>query len=602
MATNHSQGSNSFSLVRFAYFEADFDSGQLRKRGVRMRIRPQSLEVLRYLIERPGQVVTREELQRQLWPGEVFVDFDKSLNTAVAQLRAVLHDSADRPRFIETLPRRGYRFVAEVQPVVVPASAAEPQAPRMRLLVLPFLNASGDPAQEYFADAMTDEIITALAGVLPEDLAVIARTTAMHYKGTRKDVGTIGREMNVDYLIEGGVVRWNEHLAVNVQLIQVSDQAHLFAKKYDAQMRDVFTLHNCVAQEIARHLPGLSRRLHDEVLPAGQVRRKPTDDIVAYNDCLKGRCEIWSFGPESAAKAQQYFEAALARDPEFALAYCGLAQLYWYIGFAGFAPSRQTDPVGRFYALRAIEIDPTLAEAHALLSYYPKQRQFNDPLSYYDWPASLKDVVRARELNPRSSIVQLRYAIILMILGRTEEAAAELERALESDPLSAEVRSWFVEVLCLARQPQRALEQALRLVELEPHTFMSHCVLSHAYLTMQCYDQGAAAARKAVELSGGLPLMLGWLGLPLGLGGQAAEARAVLERLRALAGQRYVPPTSFAWLHLGLGEIDEAFVWMDKAVDAPDRMMSPIKTYPFFDPIRSDPRFTALLRKMNLDA
>ncbi len=567
-----------------------------------MRVRPQSFAILRYLIERPGQVVTREELQRQLWPGEVFVDFEKSLNTAVAQLRAVLHDSADRPRFIETLPKRGYRVIADFQARTLPVSGADEQPRRARLLVLPFLNSSSDPAQEYFADAMTDEIITALAGVAPEQLAVIARTTAMHYKNTHKDVGSIGRELNVDYVVEGGVVCWNEHLTVNVQLIQVCDQAHLFAKKYDAQMRDVFTLHNCVAQEIVRHVPAIADRLPDEVIPAGQVRRKPTDDLVAYNDYIKARYEMWSLAPDSIAKAQQHFEAALARDPEFALAYCGLAQLYWYIGFAGFAPSKQTDPVGRFHALRAIEIDPNLAEAHALLSYYPKQRQYNEPLSYYDWPASLKDVVRARELNPKSSIVQLRYAIILMVLGRTEEAAAELEQALDSDPLSVELRNWFVEILCLSRQHERALEQALRLVELEPDSFMSHCVLGHAYLTMQRYDLSAAAARKGVELSGGLPLMLGWLGLPLGLGGRAAEARALLDRLHILASQRYVPPTSFAWLHLGLGEIDEAFVWMDKAVDAPDRMMSPIKTYPFFDPIRSDPRFTALLRKMNLDA
>ncbi len=587
-------------VVRFDCFELDIAAGRLRKRGIRISLPGQSCQVLAALLERPGQVVTREELQHRLWPGDVFVDFENNLNTAVARLREALGDSAERPRFIETLPKHGYRFIADINPPVPATAEAKPS--RVRLLVLPFLNLSGDPAQEYFSDAITDEIITALAGVAPEQLAVIARTTAMHYRGSHKEVGRIGRELNVDYVVEGGVLRWNDHLGVNVQLIQSSDQAHLFARKYDAQMRDMFSLHSCIAQEIARNVPGVAERMRDEVIPSGQVSRKPTEDLGAYNEYIKARYEMWKMTPEGIAKGKQHLEAALTRDPEFALAYCGLAQLYWYIGFGGWAPSKETDPVGRFYALRAIEIDPTLAEGHALLSYYPKQRRYNDPLSYYDWPASLKDVVRARELNPRSQLVQLRYAIVLMVLGRTEEAAAELERALESDPLSVEVRNWFVEILCLARQGERALEQARRLVEIEPESFMSYCILGHAYLAMQSYDESAAAERKAVDLSGGSPLMLGWLGLPLGLAGHTTEARAVLTQLHAVAEKRYVPPTCFAWTHLGLGELDEAFEWMDRAVDAPDRMMSPIKTYAFFDPLRADPRFAALLRKMNLES
>ncbi len=584
--------------VRFDCFELDLAAGRLLKHGIRIGLPGQSVQVLTALLERPGEVVPREELRRRLWPDEVFVDFDNNLNTAVARLREALGDSAERPRFIETLPKRGYRFTAAVAEL----PSAETQPRRARLAVLPFVNLSGDPAQEYFSDAMTDEIITALASVAPEHLAVIARTTAMHYKGTHQDVAHIGRELHVDYVVEGGVLRWNDQLGINVQLIQTSDQAHLFAKKYDAAMRDVFNLHTCIAQEIASRLPAIQDRVGDEIIPAEQVRHKPTEDLVAYNEYIKGRYELWKVTPEALAKAKQHFEAAVARDPEFALAYCALAQVYWYIGFGGFAPSKQTDPVGRFYALRAIEIDPALAESHALLSYYPKQRHYNEPLCYYDWAASLKDAVRARELNPRSPLVQVRYAIVLMVLGRLEESAAELEQALESDPLSLELRNWFVEVLCLGRQGERALEQARQLVELEPGHFISHWLLGHAYLALERYEESAGATRRAVELCGGLPLPLGWLGLSVGLGGHPAEARAILERLHAIAKQAYVPPTCFAWTHLGLGEIDEAFVWMDRAVDAPDRMMSPIKNYPFFDPLRGDPRFTALLRKMNLES
>jgi TolB-like protein/Flp pilus assembly protein TadD len=598
MPINHARRGATHHVVRFDCFEADLDSSQLRKRGMKMKLRPQSFQLLMSLIEHPGEVVKRDTLQRLLWPGEVFVNFEKSLNTAMAQLRQVLGDSADRPRFIETLPKLGYRFIADVYRP--PSAVAEAEPVRARLLVLPFVNLSGDPAQEYFSDAMTDEIITALAGFAPEELAVIARSTAMHYKRTHKDITQIGHELNVDYVVEGGVVRWSDHVNINVQLIQTGDHAHLFAKRYDAAMSDIFAVHDTIAQAVAARIPAVAERLRNGSTVGGRVRRKPTEDLVAYNEYIQGRHEIWKQTPEGHMAAKQHFEAALARDPEFALACVGLAELYWYIGFAGYAPSRETDRVGRFYALRAVEIDAKLAEAHAFLSYYPKQRYYEDKLCYYDWPAILKDLARARELNSDSQVVRLRYAIVLMILGHTDEAITELEQALESDPLSIDVHAWLGETLCFGRKYDQALEQALRLVELAPMRFLAHMVLGHAYLALERYEESIAALRKAVELSDGLPLALGWLGLSLGLGGHTAEARAVLDRLRALATQRYVLPTCFAWTHLGLGEIDDAFVWMERAIDAPDRMLRPIKTYPFLDPLRADPRFAALLHKMNL--
>lgn len=208
---------------------------------------------------------------------------------------------------------------------------------------------------------------------------------------------------------------------------------------------------------------------------------------------------------------------------------------------------------------------------YALLSYYPKQRFYNEPPCYYDWEASLKDAERARELNSASSLVQLRYALVLMILGRNEEAATELEHSLESDPLSLELRLWFIFVLYMLRQDERALAEALACVELDPDHFAAYFALGHTHLAGRRYEESAAALRKSVELSGGLPMMLGWLGLALGLAGKTAEAREVLARLHAIASRSYVPPTSFAWTYLGAGEIDEAFEWMDRAVDAPDR-------------------------------
>ena len=582
------------SIVRFGSYEVDLRAGQLRKHGVRINLRDQSFQVLAALLEHAGEVVAREELQQRLWHGDVFVDFENNLNTAVARLREALCDSSDHPHFIETLPRRGYRFVARV------AEACETPRPapaaRARLVVLPFVNLSGDPAQEYFSDAMTDEIISALASLAPEQLAVIARTTAMHYKGSHKDVAHIGRELEVDYVVEGGVRRIADQVAVNVQLIQSGDQAHLFARRYEADLRDIFCMQNSITQEVAAHIPSLAGEARGKA-----VQRKPTEDVTAYNEYIKGRYEMWKWTPEGVSKAKQHFEAALAHDHTFALACDSLANLHWYLGFWGFAPPDQMEPIRRFYAQRAVELDPTLAETRTLIAFHPEKCHYTDAY-VYNWSEAEVQMAHVRDLHPNSPFLRVGYATVLLVLGQTEKAAAELECALELDPLSLEVRFWLVEMLFFGHQYDRALKQAQQLLELEPDHQLAHMVLGHAYLGMQRFEESVAALRRAVETSGEFPLMLGWLGLALGLGGQTAQARMVLERLRAIGRQRFVLPTSFAWVHFGLGEIDEAFAWMERAVNRNDGWIPALKSYPFLDPIHADERFHALLRKLNLEA
>jgi TolB-like protein len=585
------------NLVRFGAYEVDLPAGQLYKRGIRINLRDKSFQVLAALLEHPGEVVTREELRQRLWREEVFVDFDNNLNTAIARLREALCDSADHPRFIETLPKRGYRFLQSI--LEPPQATVKDRARRARLLVLPFLNLSGDSAQEYFSDAMTDEIITALAGLAPEQLAVIARTTAMHYKGSHKDVYRIGRELNVDYVVEGGVRQTEDRVYVNLQLIQANDQTHLFAQKYDAEMRDIFSLHSCIAQAIARHIPVIASLRYGMIL-RGVVRRKPTEDLSAYHQYIKGRYEMWKMTGESLVEAKRHFEAALARDPKLAPACNALAELCWYIGLLGYTPSKETDLLGRSYVLRALEVDSASAETHVLLSFYPRKRNGGDEIDYYDWAEIQKQVARARELDPNSRLVRIRHAMVQAILGHIDEAVEELDRALEADPLSVDVRCWLAMILYLGRHLDEALTQGLRLLNLEPERFLPYYVLGYVYLGMQKFEESAAAFRNAIELSHELPMMLGWLGLSLGMGGNTLGALAVLDRLRRLARQRYVAPACFAWTYLGLGDIDEAFSWLERAVDAPDRWIEPIKTYPFLDPIRGDPRFAVLLRKMNL--
>jgi TolB-like protein len=583
------------NIVRFDCYEVDLASGQLYKRGIRIPLRDKSLVLLTALLEHPGGLVTREDLRRRLWGDDVFVDFDNNLNTILGRLREALNDSAEHPRYIETLPKRGYRFIAEVHPL--PSRSSEAAGHRPRLLVLPFVNLSGDPGEEYFSDAVTDEIITAIAALSPEHLGVIARTTAMRYKGSRKDVARIGRELGVDYVVEGGVNRAEVQVAINVQLIRVDDQTHLYANKYNAEVREIFNVENCIARTIATCI-GVTPTAAN---PGGgsavlAATKKPTEDLAAYNLYLQGRYHLYKSTPESTRKAKSYLEQAIARDPEFALAYVALGELYWSLGFYGFMPPKEACSVGLCYALRAVEIDNDLAETHALLGRYRKQVDFN-------WPETEREMSLALRLNPASPEVLYRHATsFLMPLGRLAEGVAELEAALENDPLDLNARTWLAALHWMGRQYYRAVEQVRLVLETDPNYPLGHGVLGQIRCMEHKFEEAIAAFRKAIELYGGAPMVSAWLGLSLAQGGHVAEARELVQNLHAMSARAYVPPTSFAWIHLGFGEIDEAFVWMDRAIEERDHMMTPIKSYPFLDPIRSDPRFAALLRKMKLES
>ncbi|HSC27106.1 MAG TPA: winged helix-turn-helix domain-containing protein, partial [Vicinamibacterales bacterium] len=507
--------------IRFGCFEADLAAHQLYKGGARIRLRDQSFQVLAALVEHPGQVVTREDLRHRLWTGDVFVDFENSLNTAVARLREALSESADRPRYIETLPRIGYRFIA---PVVESHDVSpQPVSPRPDggLVVLPFLNLSGDPAQEYFSDAITEEIITELAGLAPDTLRVIARTTAMRYKRTHKDVARIGRELGVDYVVEGGVRRTGDGVALNVQLVRTSDQKHVFARRYQAELSDLFGMQSLAAREIAGHVDigPVAEAIRVQLAAGARDTRKPTLNLAAYDEYLRGRHALATVTPAALATGRQHFEAAIARDPNLALAYDSLAEIYWYLGYFGFMRPIDAFSTGVLYAMRALEIDNTLGETHALLGQYHKQIDFN-------WPEVDREMARALELSPASPIVRERYAFnALMPRARLEEAVTELERALEWDPLSAPPRTMLAAVLLLWRRFDRAMEQARLLLDLEPNAYWAYLVIGACHRDRGMFEEAIAAHRRANELSGDSALTVGWLGLSLGLGGHAAEAR-----------------------------------------------------------------------------
>ena len=583
------------NLVRFDCYEVDLAAGQVYKRGARLRLADQPFRVLAFLLEHPGQVVTREDLRRRLWPDNVSVDFDNVLNTAVARLRDTLGDSAERPRFIETLPKRGYRFIAAVSQ---PPTTAEPALPpRSRLLVLPFVNVSGDPAQEYFSDAMTGEIITELAALAPGALALIARTTAMHYKGSNESIAHIGRELGVDYVVEGGVRRTSDRIAVSVTLVRASNQMHVFASRYDVELREMFDVQRSIARDIAEHIDvgPIAEAARPTLAVTTRRKTTPARNRDAYDEYVRGRHHLASLTPEAFAMARQHFEEAIAHDPEFALAYDALAEIYWYLGYVGYLSPHDAFSAGVLYAMRALEIDNTLGEPAAMLALYHKQVDYN-------WPEVNRAMARALELSPSSPIVRTRHAFnALMPQGQLEAAVEELQRALEQDPASAFIRSHLAIVLVLWRRWDKAMDQARMVLELEPKAYIAHLVRSVCYRERRRPEEAIAAQRLATELSGGSAAMLGWLGLMLAIGGKSADARSLLHQLHGRAANAYVPPASVAWIHLGLGEIDDAFEWLDRAVEAHDQLIMPIKSYAILDPIRADPRFLALLRKMHLD-
>lgn len=566
---------------RFGAFTADAATGRLYRGATRVPIRSKSFEVLLALLEQPGQVISREQLWRRLWPDDVFVDFENNLNTAVARLRAALNDTAARPKYIETVPRRGYRFIGQLSP---PFSRTG--KPPVRLVVLPLVNLSDDPAQERICDALTEDLIAEISALAPREIAVIARTTAMSYKTSPADIASIGRALNVQFALEGSLRSAGQGFRLVVQLIRTSDQMHAWAQSYEAPLAQLARTKFAAARDIARQA-GAS--------PAESPARRPAHP-AAYQRYLQGRSHLVQLTSESMQRAASLFEEAIARDPEFALAYDSLSELCWWQGFLALVRPRDAFARGLWLAHRALETNPGLAETHALLGMYLKEIE-------YDWNEVRRAMERALELNPSSPMVRFRYALSgLMPHGRLQEAAAELERALDLDPLSVSIRMWLAEILHFARDNERAGAEIATAIEMDPGLCWSYHVLGQIQLAQQRLPEALATFQQAALLSGNHPIILGWMGMALALSGQAAEARALLDALRQAAASRYIPPTALAWIHLGLGEVDEAFQLTFDAIEQRDPIIVPLKSYWFFDPLREDPRYALLLRKLRLDA
>jgi TolB-like protein/Flp pilus assembly protein TadD len=509
--------------IRFGSFELDLRAGELRKQGIKIKLQEQPLQVLAMLLERPGQVVTRKELQNRLWPSDTFVDFDLSLNKAINKLREALGDSADSPRFIETLARRGYRFIGNLAATPVRIES---------LAVLPLENLSRDPEQEYFAEGMTEALITSLAKI--SALRVTSRTTVMRYKQTDQSLPQIARDLNVDAVVEGTVQRSGERICISAQLIQASSDTHLWAGSYAKDLRDVLALQSEVACAIAKEVQ-VKLTPHEQL----QLARSRQVDPKAYEAYLKGRHHWNKRNLEGLTRGAEYFQKAIESDPTYAAAYAGLADSASRLGFWADVPPAEGCARGKAAALKAIEMDNTLAEAYAALWYASLHYDF-------DVRAAEEAAQRAMELDPYNAFAVQGRECCLMVRGRAEEAATEGLRAMQLEPLSL-VLQWTASIsLYFARQYDESIALSEKILELDPQFAPSRFALGLAFAQKPMHERAVSEMELAVQISQRGPLYLGYLGHIYGATGRKEDAFKIINELRELSKQRHISPFGLA--------------------------------------------------------
>ena len=619
------------SVVQFGVLELDLKARELRKRGVKVKLQEQPFQVLSVLIEHAGQVVTKEELRQRIWPSDTFVDFDHGMHSAITRLREALGDSTESPRFIETLPRRGYRFIASVKEI---GTRMEPKEPlpgafgnRLRrwaaivvlgllvgtsllgillefdvggarrwlrrqsnpkiqsLAVLPLQNLSGDPAQDYFADGMTDALITDLSQI--STLHVISRTSAMHYKGTKESLPQIAGALNVDGIVEGSVARSGNRVRITAQLIHAATDQHLWAETYERDVGDVLRLQGEVAQDIAQ-------QLRAKLTSQQQVRvnSAPRVNPDAYETYLRGRY-FWNQRTEGGLwKSIELFQQAISMDPNSALPYTGLADAYlvldgWTVEAA---PAKEITPKAQAAVQRALELDPTLAEAHTALAGLKHGN--------WDWEGAEAEYRRAIELNPNYSHAHQWYGQLLCERGKFDACLAEAEHAYRLDPLNLLYGADIGNRLYWARRYDEAVAAVKKTLELDPNFPVAHRFLGQVYEQKGMFAPAIAELRRSAELSN--PIDLAALGHAYALYGQREKASEVLRDLRQVASKRYVSGYDLAIVYVGLGENDKALQSLEAAYQEHSSWMLHLKVDPRLDPLRGDPRFQVLLQRVGL--
>jgi len=596
--------------VSFGSFEVNPSTGELRKQGIRIRLHEKPLQVLLALLEHPGEVVTRKELQERLWPGDTFVEFENGLNNAISRLREALSDTAESPRFIETVPRRGYRFLPEISPAAFssPASGSfgrwllaillsvgaalvlgaafhfalpRPKAIQS-LAVLPFRNLGVGTSDDYFTDGMTDAVTTELAKLGVSK--VISETSVAQFKDTKRTVPDIARTLKVDAIVEGAVLREGNQVRITVQLIGGDTDRHLWAESYHRQMTDILTLQDEIAL-------GVAHAIKLELSPgaAGQSASPKPVNANAYEAYLKGRYFMQK-RDESARRAKDYFQQAIQLDPGYAPAYAGLAEYY---ALDDELPPSEALPKAREYTQDALRLDSTLPDSHTSLAYI---------YFYFDWnwPGADQEFKRAIALAPGLAPSHRWYAIYLAAMGRAAEATAEAQRAEDLDPLSVSAHDAAAIVAVCIGQYDQSISEGRKILELDSNDLRAYADLAVAHFQKTMYQEALQDAEKGLAVSHRDPFFLSILAFVHGRLGQMQQAEKLVEEMRADSKSRIVAPYFFATALVGMNKQHEAMEALEEGYKARDAYMVGLNSTPWFDPLRSDPRFQDLLRRMNL--
>lgn len=636
------------AIFRFGSFELRSRTREFYKHGRKLRLRPQPFQVLHILLEHAGDVVSREELRQQLWPSNTFVDFEHGLNTAVKELRAVLGDSVLEPRYIQTLPRLGYRMMLPVVADASPASTqaipelpadlsespteqrtpdspksqvpafpawqailvlsivliaalggyvqwsrsrarSEPSGQRLMLAVLPFKNLTGDAAQDYFSDGLTEEMIAQLGRVEPDHLGVIARTSVMHYKYSQEQLEQIGRELAVQYVLEGSVRRDPDKVRITAQLIKVRDQSPVWTQQYDRDVSNLLTLQEEIAQQIANEIQLILGDHHSAVGTAHEPVLSP-NEYEAYDLYLKGRYFWNKRTPQGFERAVECFEQAVEKDPNYARAYAGLADSYALMSGYGVAAPKEVMPKARAAAQRALKLDDKLAEAHASLALIAQNYD-------WDWATAEKEFQRAIQLDPNYATGHHWYAEHLALEGHFDQASAEMQRARQLDPLSLIMTTDNAAFLYFSRQYDRAIEQFRSVLEMEPNFPRAH-MLVFAYVEKGMYANALADLDKwqSVDETSWSQVMRVYVH---GRSGQQVLARQELKKVQEINGEQ-IDSLPIAVAYIGINDKEQALAWLQKAYLEHSGSLTALKVDPTYDSLRSDARFQELLRHIGL--
>ncbi len=569
---------------RFGPFELDPEDFELRRDGRRVKLDQTPLELLILLVRHSGKLITHREAVDQVWGKGVFIEAESALYTAVRKIRRALRDDSARPKYVQTVSKKGYRFIAPLKTRRTPAKQTERTSGRVMVAILPLENLSGDPGQEYFSDGLTEELITALAKVSPQEMGVIARTSVMRYKGTRKNISEIARQLGADYLIEGSVRRGRGRVRIAIQLIRAADQSHVWAENFERPLGDILSVQAEVAEAAVRNI---------RVSLAPFLATATSVDPEVYDLHLRARYLWDQRTTPSMRSAISYFEKALERDASYGPAWAGLSNCLASLALTSDARPRECFPRAAEAAEKSLALDGSLTEAHiarGLVHFW-----FD-----WDWAGAEKEFRRAIELNPSDSSARMFLAHLHSNLGQHTEAIAEIRSARQLDPLSRIVNTHEGQFLYNARRYDEAIAPLRRVLELAPQFWIAHLILGKVLGARQRFREAVAEFSKAYRYSYGNTEAIGFRGYTYGVWGRAAKARVLLRELERKSGRRYVPPVHRSMIGLGIGDHASAFESLENAVEERDVHLTFLAVEPRWDPVRRQPQFERIFKKVGL--